>query len=116
VIFYADVITGSLKKALDETERRRRIQEAYNRENSITPETIRSTIKDRAGSIYESDYWTVPAVAEEKEEYALDEDALKRLEAEMKEAAKNLDFERAAAIRDRIKEIKKKMLEVGLKT
>ena len=115
VIFYADVITGSLKKAIDETERRRRIQEAYNRKMHITPETVKSNIKDIVSSIYESDYWTVPAAAEEEAIYALNDDTLKRLEAEMKDAAKGLDFERAAAIRDRIKEIKKKMIEVGVK-
>ena len=115
VIFYADVITGSLKRAIDETTRRRKIQEAYNRKMHITPETIKSSIKDIVGSIYESDYWTVSAAAEEEAGYALDDATLKRLEKEMKEAAKDLDFERAAAIRDRIREIKKKMIEVGTK-
>jgi excinuclease ABC subunit B len=115
VIFYADVITGSLKRAIDETKRRRRIQEEYNRKMHITPETVKSNIKDIVGSIYESDYWTVPAAAEEEAEYGLDDETLKRLEKEMKEAAKELDFERAAAIRDRIKEIKKKMIEIGAK-
>lgn len=115
VIFYADVITGSLKKALDETKRRRRIQEEYNRKMRITPATVKSNIKDIMSSIYESDYWTVASAAEEEAEYALDDETLKKLENEMKEAAENLDFERAAAIRDRIKEIRKKMLEVGEK-
>ncbi|MFI5295203.1 MAG: excinuclease ABC subunit UvrB [Thermodesulfovibrionales bacterium] len=115
VIFYADVITGSLKKAIDETTRRRRIQEEYNRKMHITPETVKSNIKDIVGSIYESDYWTVPAAAEEEAEYSLSDDTLRRLDKEMKDAAKGLDFERAAAIRDRIKEIKKKMIEIGVK-
>ncbi len=115
VIFYADVMTGSLKKAIGETTRRREIQEAYNRKMKITPETIKSSIKDIVSSIYESDYWTVTAAAEETAEYSLDDETLKRLEREMKAAAKELDFERAAAIRDRIKEIKKKMIEVGMK-
>ena len=115
VIFYADVMTGSLKKAIGETTRRREIQEAYNRKMKITPETIKSSIKDIVSSIYESDYWTVTAAAEETAEYSLDDETLKRLEREMKAAAKELDFERAAAIRDRIKEIKKKMIEVGVK-
>ncbi len=116
VIFYADVITGSLKRALDETNRRRRIQESYNRKMRVTPETIRSNIKDIAGSIYESDYWTVPVAAEEEAGYALNDQTLKELENEMKEAAKHLDFERAAEIRDRIRKIREKMIEVGLKT
>jgi excinuclease ABC subunit B len=115
VILYADTVTGSMQKALYETERRRRIQEEYNKKMKITPETVKSNIKDILRSIYEADYWTVPAVAEEKAEYGYDEDALKRLESEMKEAAKKLDFERAARIRDRIKEIKKRMIEVGIK-
>ena len=115
VIFYADVITGSLKSAIDETGRRRKIQEAYNKKMNITPQTIRSNIKDIAGSIYESDYWTVPAVAEDESVYSLDEATLKKLETEMREAAKNLDFERAASIRDRLKEMKNKIIELGIK-
>ncbi len=114
VIFYADVITGSLRKAIDETNRRRRAQEEYNRRMGITPETVKSTIKDIAGSIYESDYWTIPAAAEEEAAYAVDEKTLKRLEEEMKDAAKKLEFERAAAIRDRIREVRKKMVEAGI--
>ena len=115
VIFYADKVTGSMKKALDETNRRRTIQEAHNLKMGITPETIKSSIKDIVGSIYEADYWNVPIAAEEEAEYGVGDEALKRLEAEMKDAAKNLDFERAAVIRDKIKEIKKKMIEIGVK-
>ncbi|MDP3048989.1 MAG: excinuclease ABC subunit UvrB [Thermodesulfovibrionales bacterium] len=114
-ILYADKITGSIKRTLDETNRRRDIQERYNRDMNITPETVKSNIKDILSSIYESDYWTVPIAAEEKAEYGYDDEALKRLEEEMKEAAKKLDFERAARIRDRIKEIKTKMIEIGIK-
>jgi excinuclease ABC subunit B len=114
-ILYADKITSSIKRTLDETTRRRNIQERYNRDMNITPETVKSNIKDILSSIYESDYWTVPIAAEEKTEYGCDDETLKRLEGEMKEAAKKLDFERAAAIRDRIKEIKNKMIEIGIK-
>ncbi|RJQ40673.1 MAG: excinuclease ABC subunit UvrB [Nitrospiraceae bacterium] len=114
-ILYADKITSSIKKTLDETIRRRNIQERYNRDMNITPETVKSNIKDILSSIYESDYWTVPVAAEGKAEYGYDDETLKRLEGEMKEAAKKLDFERAAAIRDRIKEIKNKMIEIGIK-
>ncbi|MCL4457074.1 MAG: excinuclease ABC subunit UvrB [Nitrospirae bacterium] len=116
VILYADTITRSMKKALDETERRREIQSAYNKKMKITPETVKSEIKDILSSIYESDYFTVPMAAEEKTEYELSEDTIKKLDAEMKEAAKTLDFERAAKIRDRIKELKERMLKVGVKT
>lgn len=115
VFLYADTITGSMKKALDETNRRRRIQEGYNKKMNITPETVKSSIKDILSSIYEADYWTVPGIAEEKAEYGYDEGLLKKLEAEMREAAKKLEFERAAMIRDKIKEIKQGMIEVGIK-
>jgi len=116
VIFYADTMTGSLKKAVDETNRRRNIQEEYNKRMGITPETIKSSIKDIVSSIYEADYWNVPLAAEEEAVYATDDETLKRLEAEMKEAAKILEFERAAAIRNRIREIRQKMLQVGVKS
>jgi len=116
VIFYADTMTGSLKKAVDETNRRRKIQEAYNEKMGITPETIKSSIKDIVSSIYESDYWNAPLAAEEDALYAADDETLKRLEAEMKEAARSLEFERAAAIRDRIRDIRKKMLAIGVKS
>jgi excinuclease ABC subunit B len=115
VILYGDTITGSMQRALQETERRRKIQENYNREMRITPETVRSNIKDILSSIYESDYWTVPAVAEEKGEYGYNEEALKKLEEEMKEAAKNLEFERAAALRDKMRALRSRIIEVGIK-
>jgi excinuclease ABC subunit B len=115
VILYADTMTGSMEKALNETNRRRKKQAAYNEEMGITPETVKSNIKDILGSIYESDYWTVPTeVKEEQAEYGVDEKTLKVLEDQMKEAAAKLEFEKAAKIRDRIKAIKKGMLEVGL--
>jgi len=115
VILYADTITGSMKRALEETERRRKIQKRYNEEMGITPETVKSTIKDILGSIYESDYWTIP-VAEEIPAYNYDEKTLKRLDEEMKEAAKKLDFELAIEIRDKIKEIRKRLIERGIQT
>ena len=115
VIMYADRITDSMQRAIQETERRRKLQEAYNKKMGITPESVTSNIKNILGSIYEADYWTVPAVAEEKTGYGYDEETLKKLEAEMKEAAKKLEFEQAARIRDKIKEIKSRMLEVGIK-
>jgi excinuclease ABC subunit B len=114
VIFYADTITGSMKTAMDETKRRREIQEEYNRENGITPTSIKKEITNILGSIYESDYWTVPAVAEDKIEYD-DESELKRLEEEMKKAAERLEFEKAAELRDRIRAIKDRQIEMGIK-
>jgi excinuclease ABC subunit B len=115
VILYADTITGSMRRALNETNRRRKMQFEYNKKMGITPESVRSNIKDILSSIYEADYWTVPAAAEEKAEYGYDEETLKRLESEMKEAAKRLEFEHAAKIRDKIKEIKNRMIEVGIR-
>ncbi|MBF0506263.1 MAG: excinuclease ABC subunit UvrB [Nitrospirae bacterium] len=110
VILYGDTITRSMRKAIDETERRRKLQGNYNKKMKITPETIKSRIKDILGSIYESDYYTVNAVAEDTADYDLDEKAVKKLEAEMKEAAKKLDFERAAELRDKVKRIRERIL------
>ncbi|NWF51494.1 MAG: excinuclease ABC subunit UvrB [Nitrospirae bacterium] len=115
VILYADSITGSMKKALEETNRRRKIQEEYNKKMGITPETVNSNIKDILSSIYEADYWTVPVIAEREVEYGYGEEALKKLEEDMREAAKMLEFEKAAMIRNKIKEIKQGMIEVGIK-
>ncbi len=114
VIFYADRITGSMQTAMDETKRRRRIQEEYNKKKKITPKSIIKDITNILTSIYEADYWTVSAVAEEKAEYG-DESTVRKLEEEMKEAAERLEFERAAKIRDRLKAIKSKQIEVGVK-
>jgi excinuclease ABC subunit B len=113
VILYADTITGSIKRAIDETDRRRKIQERYNREMKITPETVKSSIKDILSSIYESDYWTV-AVSEEKPAYRYDDESIKRLEGEMREAAGRLDFERAIEIRERLRELKERVIQVGM--
>jgi len=112
VFLYADRITNSMKKALDETERRRKIQLEYNRQMGITPETVKSNIKDVLSSIYEADYRAVPSVEEPVEEYVSDEKTIRRLEEEMKEAARRLDFEKAAILRDRIKRLKERMLEL----
>lgn len=114
VIFYADAITGSMKTAMNETKRRREIQKAYNTKNKITPRSIIKNITNILGSIFESDYWTVPAVAEEKIEYG-DESIITTLEEEMKNAAEKLDFEKAAKLRDRIKAVKNRLIEMGIK-
>ncbi|MCK7470005.1 MAG: UvrB/UvrC motif-containing protein, partial [Desulfomicrobium escambiense] len=87
----------------------------YNEIMHISPETVRSQIKDILSSIYEADYFTVPLAAEEAAPYDLSEDKLRGLEEEMRDAAKRLDFERAAEIRDRIKELKSRMLTMGIK-
>ena len=90
------------------------MQEAYNRKNGITPETVKKAIPDILTSIYEADYVTVPAVAEEAEDYVSVFDLPKRvsrLKKEMREAAARLDFEKAAELRDRIKSLEKKEME-----
>ena len=114
VVLYADQVTESMKKASEETDRRRKIQEAYNRKNGITPETIKKAIPDILASIYEADYVTVPTVAEKPEDYLSIFDIpklLTRLKKEMREAASKLDFEKAAEIRDRIKSLEETDLE-----
>lgn len=115
VILYADNLTGSITRAMNETNRRRKIQEDYNRKNNITPESIKSQIKDILSSIYESDYFTSPLISEEITEYEISEDRIKELESKMREAAKKLEFEKAAEIRDKIKLLKETMLKVGIK-
>ncbi len=116
VILYADNQTGSIIRAMNETKRRRKIQEDYNKKNGITPETIKSQIKDILSSIYESDYFSSSLITEEIAEYDISEDKIRELEAEMKEAAKRLEFEKAAEIRDKIKLLKSNILKVGIKT
>lgn len=115
VILYADRITESMRKAIAETERRRKLQQQYNQKMGISPETVKSKIKDILSSIYERDYFTVEVVDEEPEEYSASEETIRKLEQEMKRAAENLEFERAAEIRDRIKKLKEKILAYGLK-
>jgi excinuclease ABC subunit B len=111
VVMYADVVTDSMKRAIDETERRRTIQEAYNREHGITPQGIRKTIHD----INER----VRAIAETSTPYVthgeLPKDDLLRLikdlESQMKTAARDLEFEKAALLRDQIVDLRKVVAE-----
>ena len=116
VIMYADKITRSIQACLDETGRRRIIQSRYNEENNITPETIKKSISNVLGSIYEADYVTIPVDDGGKAIPAREEDLpvlIKTLTAEMKQAAKNLEFEKAAGLRDEIKDLNKILLEMG---
>jgi excinuclease ABC subunit B len=116
-ILYADQETASMKLAIGETNRRRVLQEAYNREHGITPESVRKNIGELLSSVYEHDYAAIPEVAESPEErYRSLEDLekeIKVLEKQMREAAKALEFEKAASIRDRIKSLRAS--EFGLK-
>jgi len=106
VIMYADAITQSMQKAIEETGRRRRVQEAYNKEHGITPQGIKKAIKDiteRVQAVAETrtPYTVTPISREEMVQL------IKQLESQMKAAAKNLEFEKAAMIRDRIIELRK---------
>jgi len=116
VIMYADKITKSIQACLDETKRRRIIQQKYNEENNITPESIKKTISNVLGSIYEADYVTVPTGVKERISPLKEEDLpalIAKLTKEMKQAAKNMEFEHAAELRDELKELNKIMLEMG---
>ena len=109
VIMYADNMTDSMKKALDETKRRRTIQEAYNKEHGITPQTIQKKIPEliRATQAAEEEETYVTKVMKGKKMTKSEiEKLVASLELEMKEAAKALDFERAAELRDTIFELK----------
>ncbi|MFZ1037949.1 MAG: excinuclease ABC subunit UvrB [Smithella sp.] len=116
VIMYADKITKSIQACLDETKRRRVIQQKYNEENNITPESIKKSISNVLGSIYEADYVTVPTDIKGKIIPTKEEDLpvlIARLTKEMKQAAKNMEFENAAQLRDELKELNKILLEMG---
>jgi len=113
-ILYADRITDSMKRAIGETERRRGIQEIYNRENGITPQTIVKPIEATLITASEADYFKVPSEVEEIEDYspAKIEATIARLEVEMRGAAKRFEFEKAAELRDRIKVLRERELQV----
>ena len=110
VIMYADKVTDSMAATIKETERRRTLQAAYNAEHGITPESIRSHIHELLQTVYERDYVTVDVDAPEPERFDTPADLARRiteLETQMKEAARRLDFEQAAEIRDRVKSLRK---------
>ncbi len=115
VILYADQVTGSMARAMEESRRRRQIQMEYNTMHHITPVSIQKAVDDILSSPYEADYVTVPVAAEAEGGY-LTADAfetrIKKLEKRMKEAAKKMEFEEAARLRDEIKELETRQLEV----
>jgi excinuclease ABC subunit B len=115
VIMYADRITESMRRALDETERRRRVQRAYNIEHGITPQTIRKAIAESLVDVCDADYVEAPTVAEGDEEYASLAEVMHRiraLEREMRSAAADLEFERAAALRDQVVKLRQRELDL----
>jgi excinuclease ABC subunit B len=117
-VLYADQQTESMRFAIEETARRRKLQEDYNREHGITPESIRKSIGELLSSVYEQDYAAIPQVEEEPaaaryRSLADLEAEVKALEKQMREAAKALEFERAAALRDQLRRLRSR--EFGLK-
>lgn len=116
-ILYADTTTDSMKNAIAETNRRRKIQEEFNEKNNITPQSIKKRIDEVLTSIYERDYFDYTRISEDKDIYFSPQQRIQRmekLEKLMKEAARNLEFEKAAKLRDELTKLKKRELEIGL--
>ncbi|MBH0188113.1 MAG: excinuclease ABC subunit B, partial [Nitrospira sp.] len=115
VIFYGDSVTDSMKLAIDETNRRRAIQADYNQVHGITPTGVKKGIQELEYAVAEMDYVQLDLAAETVGQYGTAEGTdqrIKRLETEMKAAAKELAFERAAELRNQIRALKLKDLEV----
>ena len=108
VIMYADKITDSMQKAIDETNRRRAIQEAYNKEHGIVPKTIVKNIRDLIAITHEVEKEDAPTTAKDFKKMTQEQrrEALELLELDMRAAAKDLDFEKAADLRDGILELR----------
>ncbi len=113
VLMYADVMTDSMKAAINETERRRARQQGYNEEHGITPTSIVKSIEDVLSSVYERDYSATPVAKETRPVFRTQAELdthIAALEKEMKAAAANLDFERAASLRDLVRSLKTREL------
>ena len=104
VIMYADTVTRSMQKAIDESNRRRAIQLEFNTKNDITPRSIQKAIKQGIEDLSDAEEFVIQMTGAQKDEYDLKE-YIAELEYEMELAARNLDFEKAAKLRDKIKEI-----------
>jgi excinuclease ABC subunit B len=111
-ILYADRITNSMEKAIGETERRRKIQEEYNEENGITPTTIVKSIESTLVTAYEADYFKIPLNLDAFEEYSPRQlkETIAGLEQEMRQAARDMKFEHAAELRDKLKYLRDREL------
>jgi excinuclease ABC subunit B len=116
-VLYADAMTDSMNQAIAETSRRRAIQQEFNREHDITPQSITKNIDEVLTGITQGDYLDYTRIAEEKDLYLSPlkrKQRMEELEKLMKEAARNLEFEKAAQLRDELKKLKKRELELGL--
>jgi excinuclease ABC subunit B len=113
VIMYADNTTLSMQNCIDETNRRRTLQTEYNKIHHITPQSVKKGLRTILESVEERDYYTIPIAAEAQEDYvtlANIPKLVKKLRKEMLDAAKELNFEKAADLRDRIKRLEDKEL------
>jgi excinuclease ABC subunit B len=113
---YADVMTGSLQRAMSETNRRRELQQQFNEAHNITPVSIVKAVTNALASVYNADYDTVPIAAEAAVDYGVSlQDIprlIKKLQKEMKAAAERYEFEQAAALRDQIFDLQERELEL----
>ena len=117
IIMYADRITKSMRVAIEETQRRREIQQEYNRRNNITPQTIIKPVDATLLEMTQLDYYDVPGVAEKVEQYSSAAEIkaeIEKLEKQMKEFAQRFEFEKAAVFRDQIKQLKELDLHLGI--
>ena len=110
---YADRETDSIRAAVGETLRRREAQRVYNRENGITPESVASNIISLTSSLYEADYVTVSLAADDELDLVELPRKVDALRVEMREAAEQLDYERAAELRDRVRRLEEDALLQG---
>ena len=114
-MLYADTMTESMRRAINETNRRRAKQTSFNEENGITPQSIIKPIEATLVTAYEADYFKVPVNLEDFEEYSAEKlaETIARLDQEMRDAARKFEFERAAELRDKIKYLRERELEVA---
>ena len=114
-MLYADTMTESMRRAINETNRRRAKQTSFNEENGITPQSIIKPIEATLVTAYEADYFKVPVNLEDFEDYSAEKlaETIARLDQEMRDAARKFEFERAAELRDKIKYLRERELEVA---
>jgi len=116
VIMYADTITKSMTNSIQETKRRRKLQKKYNKKHSITPQTIIKPVNTSLLAMTQMDYYEVPMAVEQIDQYSSAEELnneVQRLTTEMKDAAKRLEFEKAAGYRDNLNRLKEIDLQIG---